>query len=565
MNRLFNFSAFYQTVSSTRSPRSYDAAFLFAVLPYSASATAVGVASTTGKHMFMAQYLVESCDFDQEKATEASKLLKGIQSRQQPDSILASLKSYGFNDASVKRLIRYSPKCLLLDVEKTLPKVPSFRRFSLLKSKDVLVKLFKRNLGFLSYSVEKKIEHNLELLRELSKMRLYFTFSPKVTPCFYCLCPKKPCGVGDSQQPSTHQRRWLPATISAISNVILHHLRPLRHLRRGPLTTESPQLRPLPSSTPAAPVFPPFVDSNKFVSPSWFSTVVAAPPSYDNHRENPEAFMKFLEEAEKPLYKGCKRYTKLSVLVKLYNTKARHGMSDALFSDLLANFGGMLPDNHNMPSSIYEAKKTLSCLALTKYDEPRVVEDTELHQDADGLAAAELRAETEIEEPSITGQKKTRGPTSMCRLIAAARWGKKSTIEYDDMGRPVNNENGKALQSFIGSVVRSMVPINIKSWPTVPENMKQKVWEEISNVFDLAPQSEAAVMSSAGQKWRDFKNKLNSRFVSPYRDNPEKLRSPPEQYQIPSAIWKAFVDERLHPSWESLHFWPAELLTAASL
>ncbi|XP_042444003.1 uncharacterized protein LOC122029117 [Zingiber officinale] len=186
---------------------------------------------------------------------------------------------------------------------------------------------------------------------------------------------------------------------------------------------------------------------------------------------------------------------------------------------------------------------------IAKYDEPRVVEDTELHQDADGLAAAELRGETEIEEPSITGQKKTRGPTSMCILIAAARWGKKSTIEYDDMGRPVYNENGKALQSFIGSVVRSMVPINIKSWPTVPENMKQKVWEEISNVFDLAPQSEAAVMSSAGQKWRDFKNKLNSRFVWPYRDNPEKLRSPPEQYQIPSAIWKAFVDERLHPSW----------------
>ncbi|KAG6495594.1 hypothetical protein ZIOFF_043420 [Zingiber officinale] len=69
-----------------------------------------------------------------------------------------------------------------------------------------------------------------------------------------------------------------------------------------------------------------------------------------------------------------------------------------------------------------------------------------------------------------------------------------------------------------------------------------------------APQSEAAVMSSAGQKWRDFKNKLNSRFVWPYRDNSEKLRSPPKQYQIPSAIWKAFVDERLHPSWELAYF-----------
>ncbi|XP_073121393.1 uncharacterized protein [Henckelia pumila] len=75
--------------------------------------------------------------------------------------------------------------------------------------------------------------------------------------------------------------------------------------------------------------------------------------------------MKFLEEAEKPLYNGCTRYTKLSALVKLYNTKARHGMSDALFSDLLTDFGDMLPDNHNLPSSTYDAKKTLSCLSLS--------------------------------------------------------------------------------------------------------------------------------------------------------------------------------------------------------
>ncbi|XP_042465814.1 uncharacterized protein LOC122048288 [Zingiber officinale] len=39
--------------------------------------------------------------------------------------------------------------------------------------------------------------------------------------------------------------------------------------------------------------------------------------AYDNYTENPEAFMKFLEESEKPLYKGCERYTKLSALVKL--------------------------------------------------------------------------------------------------------------------------------------------------------------------------------------------------------------------------------------------------------
>ncbi|XP_074558815.1 transcription termination factor MTERF8, chloroplastic-like [Curcuma longa] len=202
MKRLLYFSLFCKTVPSIRSPRPHDAALLFAVLPYSAfaTATAAGAASTSGKHMFMAQYLVDSCGFDQEKATKASKLLKGIQSRQQPDSVLAFLKSYGFDDASVKRLVDYFPKCLLLDVEKTL--APKFRAFEdlgfspsdivhlvrsnpdttkiklerivakiefwqdLLGSKDALVKLFKGNHWVLGYSVKKRIQPNLEILRE---------------------------------------------------------------------------------------------------------------------------------------------------------------------------------------------------------------------------------------------------------------------------------------------------------------------------------------------------------------------------------------------------------------
>ncbi|KAG6495844.1 hypothetical protein ZIOFF_043673 [Zingiber officinale] len=139
MKRQLYFSLFCKTVPSTSSPRPHDAALVFAVLPYSASATATaaGAASISGKHMFMAQYLVDSCGFDQEKTTEASKLLKGIQSRQQPDSVLAFLKSYGFDDAS-----------------------------GLLGSKDALVRLFKRKQGILVYNIEKKIQPNLELLRE---------------------------------------------------------------------------------------------------------------------------------------------------------------------------------------------------------------------------------------------------------------------------------------------------------------------------------------------------------------------------------------------------------------
>ncbi|XP_075504530.1 uncharacterized protein LOC142541970 [Primulina tabacum] len=57
-----------------------------------------------------------------------------------------------------------------------------------------------------------------------------------------------------------------------------------------------------------------------------FETTNMCEAAYGNYIENPEAFMKFLEEVEKPLYNGY---------------------------------------NHNLPTKMYDVKKTLSCLALS--------------------------------------------------------------------------------------------------------------------------------------------------------------------------------------------------------
>ncbi|BFG21094.1 hypothetical protein CerSpe_073680 [Prunus speciosa] len=65
--------------------------------------------------------------------------------------------------------------------------------------------------------------------------------------------------------------------------------------------------------------------------------------AHEYFTENPDEFRKFVEEAEKPLYPGCHKHTKLSGLVKLYNLKARHGMTDNCFSDMLNEVGDLLP------------------------------------------------------------------------------------------------------------------------------------------------------------------------------------------------------------------------------
>ncbi|ONI01379.1 hypothetical protein PRUPE_6G136200 [Prunus persica] len=88
--------------------------------------------------------------------------------------------------------------------------------------------------------------------------------------------------------------------------------------------------------------------------------------AHEHFTKNPDEFRKFVEEVEKHLYPGCHKHTKLLELVKLYNLKARHGMTNNCFSDMFIEIG-LLPIGQELPSCMYEAKKTLNALGL-KYE-----------------------------------------------------------------------------------------------------------------------------------------------------------------------------------------------------
>ncbi|KAK2664257.1 hypothetical protein Ddye_002831 [Dipteronia dyeriana] len=77
--------------------------------------------------------------------------------------------------------------------------------------------------------------------------------------------------------------------------------------------------------------------------------------AYKHCTVDPKAFKALLKDAEKPLFPGCKKYTKLSALVKLFNIKGKYGWSDNSFSDLLSCLKDMLPVNNEIPTSFYEA------------------------------------------------------------------------------------------------------------------------------------------------------------------------------------------------------------------
>jgi hypothetical protein len=98
-----------------------------------------------------------------------------------------------------------------------------------------------------------------------------------------------------------------------------------------------------------------------------FNNIDMTHAAFDNFDDDPilpNNFASLLEDAEKPLYPGCAKFTKLSALVKLYNLKAKYGYSDRSFDALLKLLSELLPTDNVLPTSMYSVKKTLSALGM---------------------------------------------------------------------------------------------------------------------------------------------------------------------------------------------------------
>ena len=69
--------------------------------------------------------------------------------------------------------------------------------------------------------------------------------------------------------------------------------------------------------------------------------------AHEEYSKDSNGFEKLLIDVGKPLYEGCKKSTKLSTLVKLYNLKVRYGWNDTSFSELLKTLKEILPTTNN--------------------------------------------------------------------------------------------------------------------------------------------------------------------------------------------------------------------------
>ncbi|XP_049353828.1 uncharacterized protein LOC125818345 [Solanum verrucosum] len=80
--------------------------------------------------------------------------------------------------------------------------------------------------------------------------------------------------------------------------------------------------------------------------------------------ESTSTFSKLLEDAAQQLYPGCETFSKLSLIVELFQIKCLYGLSGKAVDSILKLFKQALPSGETLPESFYGAKKVIKNLGL---------------------------------------------------------------------------------------------------------------------------------------------------------------------------------------------------------
>ncbi|BBN67813.1 hypothetical protein Prudu_194S000100 [Prunus dulcis] len=159
---------------------------------------------------------------------------------------------------------------------------------------------------------------------------------------------------------------------------------------------------------------------------------------------------------------------------------------------------------------------------------------------ASSSAETEPTSQTTISDDSKTG----RGMSTMPRVVKRKLQKLRPIVEYNKRGKGIGQAHSE-MQSYIGVLARSRVPLVDKKWSQIPKDIKEQIWEAVDMAF---------------VKWKDFKSTLTRHYILPYTNDKEKLSQPPETYKfIEKAQWDAFVASRLSKDFESVHSQHAQI------
>nr|XP_011464800.1 PREDICTED: uncharacterized protein LOC105351605 [Fragaria vesca subsp. vesca] len=195
--------------------------------------------------------------------------------------------------------------------------------------------------------------------------------------------------------------------------------------------------------------------------------------------------------------------------------------------------------------NVIPSEETVSAPRKVRYSRKAKSQSTSVSRNAKSKKKKEQPDKKE--SPNITGGLRllTRQMVTMARVTKRLIRGIQLPIECDDHGTPVG-PNAKDMQSYIGVLARTTVPIIFDDWRNVDDEYKDKIWESIEEAYVIPKQCRKHVLKSASSKWRGFKSFLTTHYIVPFMETPEKLENPPDDYRcIPKLHWSLFVEDRV--------------------
>lgn len=135
-----------------------------------------------------------------------------------------------------------------------------------------------------------------------------------------------------------------------------------------------------------------------------------------------------------------------------------------------------------------KTKKAESDKVTTKQLEIEVKE-SKTHDSQTAQPSEPQHANSEQPTVTTTDTVKTkcggkRGVCAMYKVVVKKARGKKTKVTFNDWGI-ADGETRARLQSYIGMLARTTIPIDIASWPNVDPELKSKLWIDIKVLYSI--------------------------------------------------------------------------------
>ncbi|KAF6142564.1 hypothetical protein GIB67_039528 [Kingdonia uniflora] len=93
---------------------------------------------------------------------------------------------------------------------------------------------------------------------------------------------------------------------------------------------------------------------------------------------------------------------------------------------------------------------------------------------------------------------------AMNPAVIATESGKRRPLEFNIKEQPIG-ENSVFFSTYIGVIVREIVPITILTWHKVKPDIKDRLWVMVKQKFIVPKEARKLTLMSMGKDWREFK------------------------------------------------------------